>query len=479
MNLIFEKSVPGRRGVSVGNPKPETIRKIDPKFLRKNDTSLPELSELDVVRHYTNLSRLNFSVDTHFYPLGSCTMKYNPKVNEVAASLAGFADLHPYLSEIDPELCQGALAVVHELAESLCPVTGMAKFTTQPYAGAHGELTGILIMAAYHKKKGNLKKYIIVPETAHGTNPASAAMGGYETISVPVDAEGEMDLELFKQKMTDEVAGVMMTLPNTVGVFHNRVKEVIKIAHQHDALMYYDGANLNAILGKCRPGDIGFDVMHINLHKTFSTPHGGGGPGSGVVGVVDKLKEFLPGPSVELENGKYRVNKNLPDSIGSVASFFGNFGVMLKALCYIKMLGKEGLIDVSEMAVLNANYIQAKLKPYYSLPYDRICMHECVFSAKEQVKYGVHALDIAKALIDRGFHPPTIYFPLVVDEAVMIEPTETEAKETLDAFIQAMIEIAELAKTNPQVLTSAPVTMPIKRPDETKAAKEVKTVCES
>ena len=476
MELIFEKSMSGRRGVDAGTPKNNI--KLGFKFSRTEDSKLPELSELDVVRHFTKLSRKNFSVDTHFYPLGSCTMKYNPKVNEVAAALPGFAGLHPITGQLMPEAAQGALEVVYEISSQLCEITGMAGFTTQPYAGAHGELTGIFIIAAYHKAKGNKKKYIICPEAAHGTNPASAAMGGYEVISIPVDAEGEMDLDLFKAKMTNEVAGVMMTMPNTVGIFHKRVIKIIEIAHKFDALMYYDGANLNAILGKVRPGDIGFDVMHVNLHKTFSTPHGGGGPGSGMVGVGKNLLEFLPSPCVRKNvEGKFFQCTN-ENSIGPVASFYGNFGVLLKAYTYILMLGREGIIDATEMAVLNANYVMAKLKEYYYLPYDRSCMHECTFSARNQVKNGVHALDIAKALIDRGIHPPTIYFPLVVEEAIMIEPTETESRETLDEFIAAMIDIAKLASTAPEKIKSSPNTTEISRPDETKAAKEVKTICE-
>ncbi len=479
MKLIFEKSVKGRKGVDAGKADPDTIKKIDAKYLSSIDADLPELSELDVIRHYINLSRKNFSVDTHFYPLGSCTMKYNPKINEAVSVLPGFTDLHPYLAYIDEKSAQGALEVVYNLSFLLSEITGMKKFTTQPYAGAHGELTGILLMAAYHKNKGNKKKYVIVPDSAHGTNPASAAMGGYTVISVPVDSEGEMDLDLFKKKMNDEVAGVMMTMPNTVGIFHKRVKEIIDISHKYDALMYYDGANLNAILGKVRPGDIGFDIIHINLHKTFSTPHGGGGPGSGVVGVSEKISGLLPTPIVErgMDN-QYKAIIHKEDTIGAVASFFGNFGVMLKAYAYILMLGKEGLIDVAEKAVLNANYVKEKLKKYYYLPYDKTCMHECVFSAKNQAKNGVHAVDIAKALIDRGIHPPTIYFPLVVEEAIMIEPTETESKETLDEFISAMIEIAGLAEKDPEKIKSAPMMTEISRPDETKAAKEVKIICE-
>ncbi|MCE5300038.1 MAG: aminomethyl-transferring glycine dehydrogenase subunit GcvPB [Spirochaetia bacterium] len=477
MKTIFEKSIAGRHGVDAGTPEDNTAKILDAKFTRIAEPKLPELSELDVIRHFTRLSRMNYSVDTEFYPLGSCTMKYNPKVNEAAAVLPGFKALHPFSAYLDAGSCQGALELIYRSNALLCEVTGMKDFTGQPYAGAHGELTGIFLIAAYHRKKGNKKKYIIVPDSAHGTNPASAAMAGYAILSVPVDKNGTMDVEAFRAKITDEVAGVMMTVPSTLGVFENRIKEIADIAHSHDALMYYDGANLNAILGKFRPGDAGFDVMHINLHKTFSTPHGGGGPGSGMVGVGEKLIPFLPVPRVVKNGDAYSIDSNFPDTIGQVASFFGNFGVIVRAFTYIIMLGREGLINVSEMAVLNANYIMAKLKPYFDLPYDRICAHECVFSAKRQAKSGVYATDIAKALIDRGFHPPTIYFPLVVEEAVMIEPTETESKEMMDSFIAAMIEIAGLAQTNPGAVRAAPVTTETCRPDETKAARELKLTC--
>ena len=478
MKHIFEISAPGRKGVDAGTPSPETINKLDGKYLRKTETKLPEVSELDVIRHYVKLSQLNFSVDTHFYPLGSCTMKYNPKINEVTCSLPGFSRAHPFLAYINEKSVQGALEIIYNLSQILCEATGMKKFTTQPYAGAHGELTGILLISAYHKNKGNRKKYIVVPESAHGTNPASAAMGGYSVISIPVDSEGRMDIGIFREKMNDDVAGVMLTLPNTMGLFHEKIDDIVAIAKKHDALIYNDGANFNAILGKLRPGDIGCDVVHINLHKTFSTPHGGGGPGAGVVGVSERLAEFLPGPAVAKgKDGSFHLDFTGKKSIGALASFFGNFGVLVRAYTYILMLGREGLIDVSEKAVLNANYIRTALKNYYDLPYDRICMHECVFSAKKQIQYGVHAIDIAKALIDRGIHPPTIYFPLVVEEALMIEPTETESKETLDNFIKAMIEIAGLSKTDPDEIKNAPIKTPILRPDETKAARELKLVC--
>jgi glycine dehydrogenase subunit 2 len=478
MENIFEISVKGRQGVDPGRADEKYLARVPKGLLRSAESGLPELSELDVVRHFTRLSQLNFSVDTNFYPLGSCTMKYNPKVNEAAASIPGFAGLHPYAPFIDEATSQGALEVVYNISQQLCEITGMKRFTTQPYAGAHGELTGILLTAAYHKSKGNKKKYIVVPDSAHGTNPASAAVAGYSIISVPVDADGGMNVDAFREKMNDEVAGVMMTLPSTLGVFEKKIKEIVEIARKHDAVMYYDGANLNAILGRLRPGDVGFDIVHINLHKTFSTPHGGGGPGSGMVGVSERLVDFLPVPYVEKsKDGKYFMDFGIKHTIGQVASFFGNFGVIIKAYTYILMLGKEGLIDVTDKAVLNANYIMAKLKGVYDLPYDRICMHEAVFSAKNQVKNGVHALDIAKALIDRGIHPPTIYFPLVVEEAIMIEPTETESKQEIDNFIAVMKEIAELAKYEPEKIKNSPMKTKISRPDETKAARELKLTC--
>ncbi|MCX8094423.1 MAG: aminomethyl-transferring glycine dehydrogenase subunit GcvPB [Candidatus Goldbacteria bacterium] len=479
MNTIFDKSVTGRKGFNIETPIKDAEKLLDKKFKRLKDAELPQVSELDVIRHFTNLSRLNFSVDTHFYPLGSCTMKYNPKINEKVSILPGFSNLHPITPYVDYHLCQGALEVIYNLSYLLCEITGMKKMTTQPYAGAHGELTGILLMAAYHKARGNKRKYVIVPESAHGTNPASAAMAGYSVISIPVNSRGEMDIDIFKEKMTEEVAGIMMTVPSTLGVFENNIKEIIEIVHKYDAIAYYDGANLNAILGKLRPGDVGFDIVHINLHKTFGTPHGGGGPGSGVVGVSDRLCDFLPVPLVERNNkGIYYLDFSVKNTIGQVASFYGNFAVLLKAYAYIIMLGKEGLIDITEKAVLNANYIMKKLKNYYHLPFDRTCMHEVVFTAKNQIKNGVHAVDIAKYLIDNNIHPPTIYFPLVVEEAIMIEPTETESKQTIDNFVDVMIDIANLAEKEPEKIKNSPFNTVISRPDETKAAREIKLTCD-
>lgn len=451
--------------------------KVFPASLaRKTPADLPEVSELDLVRHYTNLSKMNYSVDTQFYPLGSCTMKYNPKVLESVAAMPGFNDMHPALPLL-PEgenYAQGSLQVLYDTERSIAEITGMDAVTCQPLAGAHGEMTGIMIVAAYHKDKGNQKTKVIVPDTSHGTNPASAAMAGYEIITIPSGPDGEMDVAEFKKALDNSVAAVMMTCPNTLGLFETRIKEISNLAHSVDALMYYDGANLNAIMGKVKPGEAGFDVVHVNVHKTFGTPHGGGGPGAGPVGVVKKLVPYLPGPrTVKDKKGIYAFAPAGKKSIGKVASYFGNFNVLLKSCVYILMLGKEGLIQASEQAVLNANYVMKALKEHYELPYDKTCMHECVFSAEKQMANGIHAIDVAKGLIDRGYHPPTVYFPLIVKEAIMIEPTETESKETLDEFINTMIEIADIAKSDPESLKKAPVHMPVTRLDETKAAREM------
>ena len=476
MRLIFEKSVKGRKGFKISTPDVPSKAKLFAQYLRDKEPNLPEVSELDLVRHFTNLSRLNFSVDTNFYPLGSCTMKYNPKFTERIAKLDGFLDLHPLLPQLLGEgvLAQGALEVIYCTQRLLCEITGMDAFTMQPLAGAHGELTGAMLIAAYHKRKGKQRKYIIVPDSSHGTNPASAAIAGYEVMIIPTDKDGCMDLGEFKNKLNKEIAAVMLTCPNTLGIFNPKIKEICDAAHKAGALVYYDGANLNAILGKARPADLGFDIVHLNLHKTFSTPHGGGGPGAGPVGVSKKLVEFLPIPRViKHSDGSFALDYHKQHSIGFIAPFYGNFAVILKTYAYIMFLGKSGLIEVAESAVLNANYCRVLLKEYFKLPYDRICMHECVFSATDQKDAGVSALDIAKYLIDKGIHPPTVYFPLIVKEALMVEPTETESKESLDKFIEAMKEIAELAKTNPQKLKDAPQTMPVKRLDEAKAVRDL------
>jgi glycine dehydrogenase subunit 2 len=479
MQMIYEKSKAGRRGVRLPASDVPPATPLPENLLVKEAPGLPEVSELDMVRHFTNLSRRNFSVDTNFYPLGSCTMKYNAKAIEDAAGL--FNPTHPMTAFLPggDGFVQGSLELIHELGKLLSEITGMAEVCTHPLAGAHGEMTGIMMISAYHRARGKRKKYVIVPDSSHGTNPASAAMMGYEIITVPTAPYGDMDLELFKDAMNNEVAAVMMTCPNTLGLFNPHIGEICDIAHENDALVYYDGANLNAFMGRVRPGEVGFDVVHLNLHKTFGTPHGGGGPGSGPIGVKRALLPFLPTPRIALKaNGTYslQTEQDRPHTIGRVASFFGNFGVLVRAYAYITMLGREGLIQVSEQAVLNANYILSRLKSHYDLPYDQTCMHECVFSASRQLKHGVHAIDIAKYLIDKGFHPPTVYFPLNVKEAIMIEPTETESKETLDAFIEAMIEAAETAVKEPEKLHQAPLTMPVSRLDETKAARE-QNVC--
>ncbi|MBF0521694.1 MAG: aminomethyl-transferring glycine dehydrogenase subunit GcvPB [Candidatus Omnitrophica bacterium] len=478
MDLIFEKSIKGVRGYL--NPKPDVDIKVEfpSKYRRKEDTNLPELSELDVVRHFLKLSQRNVGVDTTFYPLGSCTMKYNPKFTERIAQMPAFTDIHPLLPQLKKadKLTQGSLEVLYEMEKWLCEITGMDAFTMQPLAGAHGELTGVMMIAAYHKAKGNKKKYIIVPDSSHGTNPATAAIAGYELISIPSDENGVMDLEAAKKHINQDVAGMMLTCPDTHGVFNPHIDEIAELIHKVDGLMYYDGANLNATLGRCRPGDIGFDVIHINIHKTFSTPHGGGGPGAGPVGVKEKLIPYLPiSRVVKKDDGTFRLNYDYPKSIGYISSFYGNFGILLRAYAYVLLLGKEGLKEVSNNAVLNANYIKERLKGHYQIAFDRICMHECVFSASQQAERGVHAIDIAKYLIDQGIHPPTVYFPLTVKEAIMIEPTETESKATIDNFIDVMIQADELSKTNPDLFHSFPQTTPVSRPDEVKAAMDIDT----
>lgn len=476
MQLIFEKSVSGRRGLRVAENDVPTSVNLAPELLRQSPAHLPEVSELDVVRHYSELSRRNFSVDTNFYPLGSCTMKYNPKVTERVAAYPGFSHLHPLLPQLrmGGSLTQGALQIIHELDLMLREICGMAAFSMQPMAGAHGELTGTMLMAAYHRDRGNKKTTILIPDTAHGTNPASAAIAGFEVKDVPSDANGLMSLTALKEMLNDDVAGLMLTCPNTLGLFNPHTKEICDLIHSVDGLVYYDGANLNAILGQTRPGDLGFDIVHLNLHKTFATPHGGGGPGAGPVGVVEKLTDFMPvSLVVKRDDGTYSLEYDLPKTIGYIAPFYGNFAILVRAYVYILMLGQEGLIRVAENAVLNANYIRAKLEPHFHLPFPGICKHECVFTAKQQVAHGVHALDIAKGLLDAGFHAPTVYFPTTVPEAIMIEPTETESKETIDGFIDTMIALAKLAEENPQALHESPTTAPVGRLDETAAARNL------
>ena len=472
MELIFEISKPGRSAAAVSAsdvPVVNIDEVIGRKYLR-DDLDLPEVAEIDLVRHYTNLSRRNFGLDLGFYPLGSCTMKYNPKINENVAALPEFTGLHPYAPDA---FAQGNLELMYDMQKLLSNIFGMAEFTLQPAAGAHGELTGVMMIKKYFEKKGEKRHLILIPDAAHGTNPASGALCGFDTVTLRSNAEGGVDLEHLESLMTEDVAALMLTNPNTLGLFERNIEKVAAIIHGKGGLLYGDGANANAFLGKTRPGDLGFDVIQLNLHKTFSTPHGGGGPGSGPVGVSAKLVDYLPVPRIVKNDSTYSWSDNFPDTIGRVRAFYGNFNVIVKAYTYIRSLGAEGLARVTEMAVLNANYIKEKLKPYFDLAYDRICMHECVFSGNRQVaETGVHTTDIAKRLIDFGYHPPTIYFPLIVPEAIMIEPTETESKETLDTFCDAMIAIAREAKENPQRVKDAPLSTPVSRLDEVLAARK-------
>ncbi|MDE6017335.1 MAG: aminomethyl-transferring glycine dehydrogenase subunit GcvPB [Muribaculaceae bacterium] len=469
--LIFELSRPGRVGYELPKNGFDTDgeKEIPSDLLRKSSLDLPEVSELDVVRHYTNLSNKNFGVDTGFYPLGSCTMKYNPKINEELAGLPQFASLHPLQ---DPATAQGALELYWNLQNFLSKLAGFAEFTLNPYAGAHGELTGLMVMRSYHKARGDHKRTkIIVPDSAHGTNPASAMVAGLEVVEVKSRPNGSIDIEDLKPLLNDEVAGIMMTNPNTLGMFETEILEIAKLVHDAGGLLYYDGANFNPLLGKVRPGDMGFDIMHINLHKTFSTPHGGGGPGSGPVGVAQHLVKFLPNPHVKKDaDGKFRVETG-DEALGSVSSFFGNFGVMMKAYAYILSLGKEGIKEVGPMATLNANYIKESLKDDYLLPIEGACKHEFVFDGLKDKSTGVTTLNVAKRLLDYGFHAPTIYFPLLFHESMMIEPTETESLETLDEFIDVMHKVAKEARETPDEVKNAPLSTIVRKLDETTAAK--------
>ena len=473
-SLIFDLSADGRTAVSLPAcdvPEVPVEMLIPDYLLAQQEPNLPELSEVDVVRHFTRLSTFNHGLDTGFYPLGSCTMKYNPKVNEMLARLPGFTALHPYQPEA---LTQGALQLMAELQEDLCELAGMDAFTLQPAAGAHGEMTGMLVIKAYHAHRGDNKRTkVIVPDSAHGTNPATAAMAGYEIIQVPSNERGGVDLEALKKVVNDEVAALMLTNPNTVGLFDENILEITKLIHDVGGLLYYDGANTNAIMGLARPGDMGFDVVHLNLHKTFATPHGGGGPGAGPVGVKEFLTPFLPKPMViRCEDGTFKLEENLPLSIGRVRSFYANFSVLVKAYAYIRSLGGEGLKSASENAVINANYLMSILKEHYFLPFDRVCKHEFVITPKNLKSTGVHTLDIAKRLLDYGYHPPTIYFPMIVEEAMMIEPTETESLETLDEFAQVLIKIAEEARNNPDLVKNAPYSTLVTRLDEVSAVRK-------
>ncbi len=470
--LIFELSKPGRKAYNLPalDVEDNDIKNFIPEeFLSDSELNFPELSEVDVIRHYTNLSNKNYGVDTGFYPLGSCTMKYNPKINEDAARYDGFSNLHPYQSEC---CTQGALQLMYELDKSLAEIAGMDKMSLQPAAGAHGELTGIMVIKAYHEKNGDTKRdKIIVPDSAHGTNPATAAMAGYKIVEVKSTKDGLVDLEALKAVVGDDTAGLMLTNPNTLGLFDKHIKEIAKIVHDAGGQLYYDGANANAILGHARPGDMGFDVVHFNLHKTFSTPHGGGGPGSGPIGVKKHLEEFLPVPVVQKDGDRYYLDYNVPYTIGKVKDFFGHFGILVRAYTYILTMGSDGLKKASEIAVLNANYMANKLKEHYYLPIDTLFKHEFVLGGLKDTLSEVTTLDIAKRLLDKGYHPPTVYFPLIINQAIMIEPTETESKETLDEFIDAMIEISKEASENPQMLKDAPLSTVVSRPDETKAAR--------
>jgi glycine dehydrogenase subunit 2 len=471
--LIFELSTPGRIGYSLPEmdvPELDLNGLLPEGYLRAEEPELPEVSELDIMRHYTALSRRNHGVDSGFYPLGSCTMKYNPKINENVARFNGFAHVHPLQDESS---VQGALELLYDLQEHLIEITGMDEVTLQPAAGAHGEWTGLMMIRAYHEENGDLKRTkVIVPDSAHGTNPASATVAGLETITVKSNENGLVDLEDLRRVVGEDTAALMLTNPNTLGLFEENIVEMAEIVHGAGGKLYYDGANLNAVLSKARPGDMGFDVVHLNLHKTFTGPHGGGGPGSGPVGVKADLIPFLPKPLITKRGEEYVLDYDRPQSIGRVKPFYGNFGINVRAYTYIRSMGPDGLKAVTEYAVLNANYMMRRLAEYYDLPFDKHCKHEFVLSGRRQKKLGVRTLDIAKRLLDFGYHPPTIYFPLNVEECIMIEPTETESKETLDSFVDIMIQIAKEAEENPEIVQEAPHTTIVGRMDEATAARK-------
>jgi len=469
MRLIYEKSRAGRRAGRIPDPGVE-VAEVPAELARTRPPRLPELAEPELVRHYTELSTRTFGIDTGFYPLGSCTMKYNPRINERAVGLPGFADLHPYQED---EGAQGALELMWRLQEMLAEVVGLDAVTLQPAAGSQGELTGLTLMRAHFADRGEDRTEVIIPDTAHGTNPASVAMAGYTLVRVKTDMRGNVDVDDLRGKVGEHTAGLMLTNPSTLGLFEERISEIADIFHSAGALLYYDGANLNAVCGISRPGDMGFDIVHYNLHKTFSQPHGGGGPGGGPVAVRRDLEQFLPVPVVVRDGDTFRLESDRPKTIGKVRGFGGPFGVFVRAYAFMRMWG-PGLRDMSEVAVLNANYVLARLKGAYDLPVDRHCMHEFVVSARNlKREHGITALDVAKRLMDHGFHPPTIYFPLIVAEALMIEPTETETRETLDAFCEAMLAIAQEAGDDPQMLKDAPHTRPVTRLDEAEAAKRL------
>jgi glycine dehydrogenase subunit 2 len=471
--LIFELSTPGRIGYSLPEmdvPELDTGSLLPEGYLRAEEPELPEVSELDIMRHYTALSRRNHGVDSGFYPLGSCTMKYNPKINENVARFNGFAHVHPLQDESS---VQGAMELLYDLQQHLIEITGMDEVTLQPAAGAHGEWTGLMMIRAFHEANGDLKRTkVIVPDSAHGTNPASATVAGLETVTVKSNEFGLVDLEDLRRVVGEDTAALMLTNPNTLGLFEENIVEMAEIVHGAGGKLYYDGANLNAVLSKARPGDMGFDVVHLNLHKTFTGPHGGGGPGSGPVGVKADLIPFLPKPVIAKRGEEYIFDYDRPQSIGRVKPYYGNFGINVRAYTYIRSMGPDGLKAVTEYAVLNANYMMRRLAEYYDLPFDKHCKHEFVLSGRRQKKLGVRTLDIAKRLLDFGYHPPTIYFPLNVEECIMIEPTETESKETLDSFVDIMIQIAKEVEENPEIVQEAPHTTVVGRMDEATAARK-------
>ncbi|HJB23669.1 MAG TPA: aminomethyl-transferring glycine dehydrogenase subunit GcvPB [Candidatus Jeotgalibaca pullicola] len=473
--LIFELSREGRVGYSLpqSDVAEKDITEDLPEYLvRKNPARLPEISELQLMRHYTQLSQDNFGVENGFYPLGSCTMKYNPKINEVVARLDGFANIHP---EQPSSTVQGALQLMHELQEDLKEITGMDAVSLQPAAGAHGEWTGLMMVRAFHEKNGDSKRTkVFVPDSAHGTNPSSANIAGYDVVSIPTTAEGLVDTAALREKVGDDTAALMLTNPNTLGLFEKDIVEIAEIIHDAGGLLYYDGANLNAIMAKTSPGLMGFDIVHLNLHKTFSTPHGGGGPGAGPVGVKEHILPFLPVPRIKKESDSYQLVDDYPDSIGRVKGYHGNFGVLVRAYAYIRTMGPVGLKKVSESAVLHANYLAKRLQDEYDLPHSQICKHEFVLSGKRQKKLGIRTADIAKRLLDYGYYAPTVYFPLIVEEAMMIEPTETESKETLDDFADTMLKIAEEVRNSPELVQDAPHNKIVTRLDETRAARKIK-----
>jgi len=469
--LIFDLGHPGRQGVdlpAIDVPRKEDL--VPAAYRRRNAARLPEVSENEVVRHYTHLSQLNHHVDKAFYPLGSCTMKYNPKINEEMAALPEFANLHPLQPE---DTIQGALQLMVELSEALCEIVGLPAITLQPAAGAHGELTGLLIMRAYHESKGNPRKTVIIPDSAHGTNPASIVISGYQVVQIPSNPHGLVDLEILKKSVTEDTAAFMITNPNTLGLFEKQVCDISQVIHDAGALLYMDGANMNALMGIARPGDMGFDVVHLNLHKTFSTPHGGGGPGSGPVAVKPLLEPFLPYPRAVRKGDRYGWEAPRKTAIGRMHSFQGNFGMVVRALAYIRRMGALGLRQASEDAILNANYLRVKLQDILDLPYNTGCMHEVVFSANRQKARGVRATDMAKRLLDFGMHAPTVYFPLIVPEALMIEPTETESRQSLDRFIEALQQIDREVDEAPEMLHKAPHNTPVSRLDEAGAARNL------